>query len=226
MDATSMSLYWVARLPIKRPKGRTSVFAEAGVPARDADAAVHVSYEDEAAPAVEATFPGTTANGKVRISSKTSPAARIGRLRQWKIALSLAVVGALAAPFAFRTYKAYPLYSVRVPFTAQDKEEYAKKLENYFLTRGKRCEDMVFPALPPWAIPIDDIDEEYCYHLRAELERGTTEELRPDRSKYWVMNVGAAAVSAVSLFGLAYLIPMLIRGVVFLTRRYWRWLSA
>jgi hypothetical protein len=44
------------------------------------------------------------------------------RLRQWKIALSLAVVGALAAPFAFGTYKARPTYSVRVPLTAQEKE--------------------------------------------------------------------------------------------------------
>ncbi len=40
-------------------------FAEAGVPVHDADAAVHRLYEGEAAPAIEAAFPGTTANGKV-----------------------------------------------------------------------------------------------------------------------------------------------------------------
>jgi dephospho-CoA kinase len=41
------------------------LFAEAGVPVYDADAAVHMLYEGEAAPAIEAAFPGTTANGKV-----------------------------------------------------------------------------------------------------------------------------------------------------------------
>ena len=41
------------------------LFAEAGVPVYDADAAVHQIYEGEAAPAIEAAFPGTTVDGKV-----------------------------------------------------------------------------------------------------------------------------------------------------------------
>src|SRR5246127_5489030 len=40
-------------------------FAEEGVPVYDADAAVHRLYEGEAVAAIEAAFPGTTANGKV-----------------------------------------------------------------------------------------------------------------------------------------------------------------
>jgi dephospho-CoA kinase len=46
---------------------------EAGVPVYDADAAVHKIYEGEAAPAIEAAFPGTTVDGKVdraRLSAK------------------------------------------------------------------------------------------------------------------------------------------------------------
>ena len=41
------------------------LFAEAGVPVYDADATVHRLYESDAAAAIEAAFPGTTANGKV-----------------------------------------------------------------------------------------------------------------------------------------------------------------
>jgi dephospho-CoA kinase len=41
------------------------LFVEAGVPVYDADAAVHKIYEGDAAPAVEAAFPGTTVDGKV-----------------------------------------------------------------------------------------------------------------------------------------------------------------
>ena len=41
------------------------LFAEAGVPVYDADAAVHRLYEGEAAAAIEAAFPGTTVEGRV-----------------------------------------------------------------------------------------------------------------------------------------------------------------
>jgi dephospho-CoA kinase len=41
------------------------LFAEAGVPVYDADATVHMLYEGEAGPAIEAAFPGTTVDGKV-----------------------------------------------------------------------------------------------------------------------------------------------------------------
>jgi dephospho-CoA kinase len=40
-------------------------FANEGVPVHDADATVHRLYEAEAAPVIEAAFPGTTAGGKV-----------------------------------------------------------------------------------------------------------------------------------------------------------------
>src|SRR5262245_38181194 len=50
------------------------LFVEAGVPVYDADAEVHRLYEGAAVPAIEAAFPGTTADGKV---DRTRLAARV-----------------------------------------------------------------------------------------------------------------------------------------------------
>jgi dephospho-CoA kinase len=62
------------------------LFAEAGVPVYDADATVHKIYEGEAVPAIEAAFPGTTANGKVdraKLSAKVvHDAAAMKRLEE------------------------------------------------------------------------------------------------------------------------------------------------
>src|SRR5438093_10372271 len=49
-------------------------FAEEGVPVHDADAVVHRLYDGEAAAAIEAAFPDTTAGGKV---DRTKLAARV-----------------------------------------------------------------------------------------------------------------------------------------------------
>ncbi|HTF72953.1 MAG TPA: dephospho-CoA kinase [Bradyrhizobium sp.] len=62
------------------------LFAEAGVPVYDADATVHMLYEGEAVPVIEAAFPGTTVDGKVdrnKLSARVvhDPAA-IKRLEQ------------------------------------------------------------------------------------------------------------------------------------------------
>jgi dephospho-CoA kinase len=62
------------------------LFMEAGVPVYDADATVHMIYDGEAAPLIEAAFPGTTVNGKVD-RAKLSPlvvhdAAAMKRLEQ------------------------------------------------------------------------------------------------------------------------------------------------
>ncbi len=58
----------VLGLPGSIGRGTSStakLFAEAGVPVYDADATVHQIYQGEAAPVIEAAFPGATVDGKV-----------------------------------------------------------------------------------------------------------------------------------------------------------------
>jgi hypothetical protein len=134
-----------------------------------------------------------------------------GRRRQWKIALSLAIVGALAAPFVFRTYKARPTHSVWVPLTVREKENLAVSLQNSSYCRRRTDNDVIHFL---------------CYKAKEKFELGGDYEYHPDRPKYLAMNVGVAAATFVSFFALAFLIPILIHGVAFLARRYWTWLNA
>jgi dephospho-CoA kinase len=75
------------------------MFADEGVPVHDADAVVHRLYEGEATAAIEAAFPGTTANGKVdrdKLSKAVvGDAAAIKRLE----AIVHPMVGTAAAKF-------------------------------------------------------------------------------------------------------------------------------
>jgi hypothetical protein len=66
----------------------------------------------------------------------------------------------------------------------------------------------------------------YCsrWEIFAEyLNSGGRYESYPDDLKYLAINAGASLATFV---GIAFLIPMLIRGLVFLARRYWKWLNA
>lgn len=65
-------------------------------------------------------------------------------------------VGALAAPFIFRTYKARPTYSAWVPLTAQEKENLARSLKNSNYCKGEI------------SVVVDFI----CYHDKEKYELG------------------------------------------------------
>jgi hypothetical protein len=170
------------------------------------------------------SFGSIAALGFPSMSSRPTHAP-IGRLRQWKIALSLAVVGALAAPFAFGTYKEVPTQLVRVPLTAHDKEQRA----NYLDTDDCNSFDFSDQLNEHFFCELENKEGTIQYfkrYMKEQLERGEKDERHADFSKYWMMNVGVAAATAASLFGLTFLIPMLIRGTAVLARRYWSWLKA
>jgi hypothetical protein len=175
MDATSISLYWVVRLPTERSKERASLLA----PTASRHRAEH---------------------------SVSDPLATAHRRRRWKLALSLAIVGALAAPFVFRTYKARPEIRAALPLEMSDSCRRATSADT----------------------EADFIADYFCRHPLPDttLIAGVYYEHHPDWPKYLAMNVGVAAATFVSVFVLALLVPMLIRGLAFSARRYWKWLNA
>src|SRR3954452_736740 len=113
------------------------MFAEAGVPVHDADAAVHRLYEGEAAPLIEAAFPGTTAAGKVD-----------------RALLSQRVVGDDAAIKKLEAI-VHPLVAkVREQFLAEARRNGAKvavlDIPLLFETGGdKACDAVVVVSAPP-----------------------------------------------------------------------------
>ena len=170
-DATSMSLYWVTRLPIKPTKADRAALAPS--------------------------------------ASKTNR-------RHQKIALSLAVVGALAAPFVSRTLKERPTSSVMLPLTPEQKVEWTDEVQSY--RNSGACERSGERA---------EIDCHAQHVYERLLEQGYVGPVyRFDIFKYVAINIAVAAATFISVFVLAFLIPMLARGSVFFVRRYWRWLNA
>jgi hypothetical protein len=67
-------------------------------------------------------------------------------MKQRKIAISLAVVGAIVAPLVFRTYKASPSVSGFLPLTVERREEITA-----YLARLKNCEE--FETIPMDKLP-------------------------------------------------------------------------
>jgi hypothetical protein len=127
---------------------------------------------------------------------------------QWKIALSLAIVGALAAPFAFHTYKAEPQVSGFVALTAEQREDTIA-----YLARLNNCRE--FETIPMDKLP-RAADE--CFYRRGLLQNGKYYS-NFSAPKYLALNVVAAVAGFVGIFGLAMVLPALVR-------RYWRWLRA
>jgi hypothetical protein len=122
-------------------------------------------------------------------------------MKQWKIATSLAIIGALAAPFAFRTYNApWPQAETWVPLGELNRYFYAAQ-------HTENCGDN------PWPDRL-----EQCRRYQKALEEGGTYEQQPSLLLYLAKNAAAAFAGFVLIFGLTFLLPALIR-------RYWKWLN-
>lgn len=124
-------------------------------------------------------------------------------MRQWKIALSLAIVGAVAAPFVFRLPKARITSTVFVPLTAEEKAIIVERAEKW---------------PPNCAATTNILDLAFCSGDKDALLSGGHYYSVPSYPRYLAVNLGVALAAFAGIYGLAFLVPMLIR-------RYWRWLN-
>ena len=118
-------------------------------------------------------------------------------VRRWKIALPVAVVAAIVAPFVFGTWKMQTTAETWVPLTADQKA----KLDTY-MQNTENCR----------AFEAASGDKDFC---NMELEKlragGEYQYLYLSRAKYFALNVAVALGAFIAVFGLAFLLAGLSR---------------
>ena len=117
-------------------------------------------------------------------------------MKLWKVAISLAIVGALGAPFIVGTWKVMP--TKWVPFTEERRQEIEKAINS--------CKDE----------EADKVHIYLCEYSKSKLlgEGGEYVD-QPDPFQYWTIRVlGVAFVAFVGIVGLTTI-----------ALRYWRWLK-
>jgi hypothetical protein len=151
-------------------------------------------------------------------------------MKQRKIAISLAVITAIAAPFVSGAYWTKPHSVMLVPLS-QDEEAEARAV----LAETSNCKthlDRVWQIIDEKSkpVPIGEIDPKIFADVpRADPVTVCNSRLRVwqaggyfrrgfSLSKYLAINLLAAALAFIAIFGLSYLLPAL-------ARRHWRWLN-
>jgi hypothetical protein len=134
-------------------------------------------------------------------------------MKQKKIAISLAVVGAIAAPFVLGTYKMQPEGRTWEPNDAEFKANLVARMES-----TNNCQELVDKAQQSaenskllWML-------ESCRLAQKALNERGMYVPGPSTPLKLALNVAAAAVGFGVIFGMTYLLPAL-------ARRYWRWLN-
>jgi hypothetical protein len=126
-------------------------------------------------------------------------------MRQWKIAISLAIVGAIAAPFISGTWQNSTTRRDWVPIT----EDQANKA-SVFVKATNNCRTFDDPK---------EYDQIVCHILADQLRDGGTYSTVSLRREYWMTNAAVSLAALVIIFSSAMILPAV-------ALRYWRWLKA
>ena len=120
-------------------------------------------------------------------------------MRRWKVAISLAAVAAVAAPFVFGTWKHQPTSEMWIPLT----EAQRQRLESYLKERNY-CRNLNDPNL------IDQVCAGYALKpLKEGGEWITVSDPHP--FKYLALNLVVVIVGYAGIFGLAMVLPTIVR---------------
>jgi hypothetical protein len=124
------------------------------------------------------------------------------KVKLWKVAISLAAVGALAAPAIFDTWEVMPGKEVWVPLTEERRQEIESYMEATNICKDEATEGHRF----------------FCeYFYIKPLKEGRESVTRPDLFKYLAIKLAVALPVFLGIFGLAMGLPAIVL-------RYWRWL--
>jgi hypothetical protein len=146
-------------------------------------------------------------------------------VRLWKIAISLAAVGALATPGLFVIWGDMPEKEVWVPLTKEERQQ----AENALMSNACMFEQ-VFCDLDEFSKQRLR-DAPFCYRSLAcpvykllDLENGRRKVEQRDLFKYWVINLELALAVFVGIFGLVMVLPPFALWYWRFVLWYWRWL--
>jgi hypothetical protein len=135
-------------------------------------------------------------------------------MKHWKIAISLAVLGAIAAPFITRTVKMEPTTESWVALTQDEKERISAEMSK---TSNCRTLSEQFDAKKSMGAKpsVDDFmdaisQESICRDQLQSLELGGHAESHPSILKYAELNLASALAGFGIVFGVAIVILSLI----------------
>ena len=128
-------------------------------------------------------------------------------MKQWKVALSLAILGAVTAPFVTHTVRMHPTTETWIPITQDEKERISAEMSK---TSNCRTLSEQFDAkknmgIKPSVEDFMDVTsrDSICREQLKSLELGGYAESHPSLFKYVVFNLASVLAGFVIVFGVA-----------------------
>ena len=128
-------------------------------------------------------------------------------MKQWKVAISLAILGALAAPFVTQTVRMHPTTETWIPLTQDEKERISAEMSK---TSNCRTVSEQFEAKKNTGSKpsVEDFmnvisQDSICRDQLKSLELGGHVESHPSMLKYAAFNLASALAGFGIVFGVA-----------------------